>query len=459
MRIKSIKVGKLHGIFTKKIKFFDDYTFVHGINGTGKTSIIKAMEAVLTPDLEWLVHSSYDYIEIIVEHFHKYTFKFTKNENSINIRQRKGNEYISEEIDLIRVNTIIKNKERSIQSTSANDPTRALIFQEFSKSEIIRRIQDIPTPMFLGLNRTAFLEREYETDLFERRAQRNYPSPEQAGDTLEKSLIEAQKLIYRSARQMIQRRRAHETKLRNDITFLLFSLPPDRGGLKFNLPSRNDLLRYRRMRTEISQTLQKLGYNPDRIVREIDPFFDSLASNGRALLKFDSLSDAMNKSMDDPSLMRAINIWIDSVPVLSLIDKYFDVIETFNKKVLEIRSEITQFELIVNGFFQDSGKYLDVSESGDVILRQSEKLFDVSRLSSGEKQIFILLSQLSFNPLLKKANVLVIDEPEISLHVRWQEIFVDGIMQANPSTQLILATHSPSIVLDRTSNMVDLNAA
>ncbi|WP_353617106.1 AAA family ATPase [Rhizobium sp. EC-SD404] len=84
---------------------------------------------------------------------------------------------------------------------------------------------------------------------------------------------------------------------------------------------------------------------------------------------------------------------------------------------------------------------------------------DVHNLSSGEKQIFVLISHLIFNPLIKKANVLIIDEPEISLHVRWQEIFVESVLNANDQTQLILATHSPSIVLDRTDNMVDLNVA
>ncbi len=53
--------------------------------------------------------------------------------------------------------------------------------------------------------------------------------------------------------------------------------------------------------------------------------------------------------------------------------------------------------------------------------------------------------------------MIIVDEPELSLHVRWQESFVDAIQKASPRLQIILATHSPSIVLDRIEKCVDLS--
>ena len=57
--------------------------------------------------------------------------------------------------------------------------------------------------------------------------------------------------------------------------------------------------------------------------------------------------------------------------------------------------------------------------------------------------IVILFTYLAFS----RGNVFVIDEPELSLHPRWQEEFLDGVSEVMPTgTQLIIATHSPAIV-------------
>ena len=67
----------------------------------------------------------------------------------------------------------------------------------------------------------------------------------------------------------------------------------------------------------------------------------------------------------------------------------------------------------------------------------------VEALSSGEKQIVILFTYLAF----QRGKIFVVDEPEISLHPRWQEEFLDGVKDLMRSdTQLIIATHSPAIV-------------
>lgn len=70
----------------------------------------------------------------------------------------------------------------------------------------------------------------------------------------------------------------------------------------------------------------------------------------------------------------------------------------------------------------------------------------ISALSSGERQILIILAHLSLNRLLMKDGVFVVDEPELSLHMAWQDMFVDAVQSANPKLQLILATHSPAII-------------
>ena len=79
------------------------------------------------------------------------------------------------------------------------------------------------------------------------------------------------------------------------------------------------------------------------------------------------------------------------------------------------------------------------------------KTASIRALSSGERQILIMLAHLSLNTRLLRDGVFIIDEPELSLHMAWQDMFVEAIQTANPRLQLILATHAPAIIGNRRS--------
>ncbi len=57
-----------------------------------------------------------------------------------------------------------------------------------------------------------------------------------------------------------------------------------------------------------------------------------------------------------------------------------------------------------------------------------------------------MLAHLSMNRRLLKDGVFIVDEPELSLHMDWQNMFVDAVQTANPKLQIILATHAPAII-------------
>ena len=67
-------------------------------------------------------------------------------------------------------------------------------------------------------------------------------------------------------------------------------------------------------------------------------------------------------------------------------------------------------------------------------------------LSSGEKQILVILLTVLVED--KQPYVLFMDEPEISLHVEWQQKLIDLIRQINPKVQIILTTHSPAVIMN-----------
>ena len=68
------------------------------------------------------------------------------------------------------------------------------------------------------------------------------------------------------------------------------------------------------------------------------------------------------------------------------------------------------------------------------------------QLSSGEKQMLvILLTVLVEN---EEPYVLFMDEPEISLHIEWQQRLIETILNLNPNVQIILTTHSPAVIMN-----------
>ena len=59
--------------------------------------------------------------------------------------------------------------------------------------------------------------------------------------------------------------------------------------------------------------------------------------------------------------------------------------------------------------------------------------------------LIILLSVLVQN---KRHYTLFMDEPEVSLHVEWQQQLVSLIRDLNPNAQIILTTHSPAVIMN-----------
>ena len=45
-------------------------------------------------------------------------------------------------------------------------------------------------------------------------------------------------------------------------------------------------------------------------------------------------------------------------------------------------------------------------------------------------------------------SVLLMDEPEVSLHIEWQQKLIEMITDLNPNVQIILTTHSPAVIMN-----------
>jgi predicted ATP-dependent endonuclease of OLD family len=112
----------------------------------------------------------------------------------------------------------------------------------------------------------------------------------------------------------------------------------------------------------------------------------------------------------------------------------------------KIYTRKTLFENLVNGAFKETGKVIDNESEKLRFIIDGKTSIEASQLSSGEKQLLIILLTVLLED--GREYVLMMDEPEISLHISWQYELLNWILELNPNVQLILTTHSPSIFSD-----------
>ena len=82
--------------------------------------------------------------------------------------------------------------------------------------------------------------------------------------------------------------------------------------------------------------------------------------------------------------------------------------------------------------------------STPIFINSSGEEFDINGLSSGEKQLF--LRTLSIKMLEPENSIILIDEPELSLHPKWQQRIIKVYEKIGRNNQIIVATHSPHIL-------------
>ena len=201
-----------------------------------------------------------------------------------------------------------------------------------------------------------------------------------------------------------------------------------------------------------------------------------MPDRGRLQISDDNWQSALEKMVDIHK-----NLNIDSSQIAAQISEVGSILDqgigsdevnyrVAQSTLLKINSVITQWEAaqsrilhnfrpkldlikIVNSFL--SGKKLEFLGTNLPVFKLDDGTkHGLSDLSSGEKQLLIFLFEAFV--LEGKSCIYLADEPELSLHVVWQEKLVNSIRTLNPAAQIIFATHSPDIVGDTGGKVFDL---
>ncbi|MFW1838024.1 AAA family ATPase [Acinetobacter gyllenbergii] len=125
----------------------------------------------------------------------------------------------------------------------------------------------------------------------------------------------------------------------------------------------------------------------------------------------------------------------------------YEIREELNK-LLNSNNQNNKKNLInvLNSMFSDSNKKVEIKNNNLLFKLDNGKIIGYNSLSSGERQVIYIFIKV-INASVNNALILM-DEPEISLHLSWQEKLISQIRQVNKTSQIIIVTHSPAIVMN-----------
>jgi predicted ATP-binding protein involved in virulence len=455
MQIIRFTAKDVHGYLNFDIKPDPDLTFLHGINGQGKTTAIRAVVALMNFELTWLAKCRYGEMNLVLSDENKrITISTTKKDGQLFFRVQRGSFDQRMTVDLPPEDFF---KDKHNQKIDDEVILRhAQYTTNDSRFAIVRFFQTLKKPLYLGLDRTTLnlAQDDNRPQLVDRRREIN------SRTHLDASLLDAEEIARDAYSEYQRARETAAAQIREQIPLILFR--PIEGPSIWARPfqtekseMRRSLALLRSMRSRILDSYVTLATNKSEIHQVISDYFDKLiAAKERALdLNFRSDFKVSSREME---VLIEVNRLEASLP---FIERIQTLLENFREGQEQSYAAFSLYTNVVNGFISDSNKHIEFSASGRIVLRlPNGDEGDVRQLSSGERQLFVLLTHLAFRNQKAGRDILIIDEPELSLHIAWQMQFVEAIQKVSPSTQIILATHSPSIILDRNEKCVSLVA-
>jgi predicted ATP-binding protein involved in virulence len=457
MKIAKLVAQKVHGYLPINVEFFDDLTFLTGLNGSGKTSALRLLIALLTPNLDELGSIAFSDARVTVHDTNK----------SIVVKAHKTLDAVTLSISSLEQKLQISISDMELyMDVRRRDESKSLILEKYQKHPVFQAIRTMSTPMFLGLDRRFFTPSVVVEDMNETR-RREYMTrrfiiddPSTRGSAVA-ALAEVNYLVQTKVHEIRASQEQLDDRLRSEFFSKAFEYKPsDLLDTPPRLLARSEIDRYRKQLSKIEREAEGVNIPVPEIQAALTLFFEKMSHIvdvlGKSTKKKTPPKKGERKSSSKLKSSEFIPDkeyieWIINRPQADRILEHLKMLDEYIANRTALHDPITRFLMLVNKFFAQTNKHVSTSKTGQlqVEISGSTTARQITALSSGERQLLVMLAHLSLNPSLTDSGVFIVDEPELSLHIDWQEKFVDAVREANPNVQLILATHSPAIILDR----------
>lgn len=461
MRVDSFSIEGLHGFVDASLDFYPDLTIIVGRNGSGKTSVLNLMSHLIRIDLEAISKASFTEAKvslsdislgkIIIQAFNttdnkKLTLKVGEEEQteiSLDLpigMLRYGTELetrkFRQDLDprtIKRLGMMLAEKGDWIKSAAiVKDKTK------FTFVRLDRTIQAIDTEGMVSY------DEGIQTKQLRYESGSTTSSKDPIDDVIE--VMRRKQLAFRRAADRIQRVASAE------FIKLHFSPPAAPKGktltekqLRAKLQELKNRVNSSRLianATDIAGTISTFFSEFEILLDQAFPKGGSKKKTGRRTLHEETIEVMI--AVKEQQITELLRIFEkeqeETEKAYQSIRNYLEVAAKFlNDSGKTLRFSPVNLEL---GF--DITKYQNLDESDEIETPRSQKVKSIKELSSGERQVLIVLTYLAF--LAGKESIFVVDEPELSLHVEWQRELVGALTSLRPENcQIILATHSPEI--------------
>lgn len=438
MRIKQIEINGLFGMFHHivPLNLKEHITIIYGINGIGKTMLFKILDSFFNSNFSKLV--SFPFEKLIIEFDNQETIELINSEKEFFIEHKLHKKLILFDLSKYKSSKQLKDVRylRQIERllpVSRISETQFLFHPNNEVLTIDEIIEKYPEILPNGDVQKIVIQNKNElnklienTNLYFIQTQRllvfNYKRSKQHYQ-IERELglnkIETVQKYSQELADLIQNKHREYAKLSEEFELSLGKRLRSKEIKTYSnteeLIKENKVLETKRLELKsvgLFEDLKEDNSDIPEIIGEIE----------RAVLSV-NIQDMKNKLKIFDELYKKLNIFLD---VLN------------NKRFSYKKISINPKKGFV--FKNDNGKPLEVTE-----------------LSSGEQHEIVLFYELLFK--VPENSLVLIDEPEISLHVVWQKEFLtdlEDIVKIR-NFDILIATHSPSIINGNWNLTVELN--
>ena len=445
MKIKQVQYEKLFGFFDYSIDFHETVTIIHGPNGCGKTTMLKIIDAVFNKKLEVLKTTDFKSVQFL---FSDSTILKIERKRAYLDATHEGNTGI-----VYLAYTITENGEDQVFDTFENSDDYLITIKKF-----LRGYRPFP-----------WLERVSDDTWFDKRK----------GNKLSTEEVIARygPMIYdRYGRDLLDEEAPEKVQvILSEIDVRLISADRLTVQRKVERQYNEDSMKIERrvdiIAKNLSERIREAIQQYAQLSQAKDRTFPLRAIKQTSPMSVEQIKEKMieleakRKELIDTGILEEEK---DDIDIHELVDAITEsnrqnlalyAIDTEEKlnALSSLSSSINLFRNLVDNSFnnkkiifsKDFGFRFKTTYSDTIILPQN--------LSSGEQHELVMFYDLIFSTTNK--TLILIDEPELSLHIKWQLSYVDELLSIIKATgfSAVLATHSPQIIHDKWDLTVSLS--
>lgn len=437
--IKSFEILGLFGYKNVVLDFQSNVKILVGENGYGKTTILNALYHLLKSEYSELLRIKFSTIQIAFDETHKYKFSYESLKsycNHLSNQKRKEDilfSYLKNNIEKPKLNQLFKEIEKGNESFEIyinknkedyqQDPLFSyipprLLFKTLRELYEVNKIFKVFNEISTYVNSSAYriiyypTYRRIEEDIknllkaspFSKKQFPSYGEVLSSNDSIIKfGMSDVEKRINNILKEISQSSiTGFATVSGGMISQLLESPNTEQTNHQFNLD-------------EIRIVLSRVGDNMSQVDK-----------------------DKIISQLSEDAFLSQQNHFL----------RYFlDQLLSVYKRQEKYDQAIKKFVNVCNRYFND--KYLDYDESNVSLkiyrknIKDDVNVIELKQLSSGEKQIISIFSQLYLE--FDKKFLILFDEPELSLSIYWQEKLLPDMMASENCAFMLCVTHSPFI--------------